>query len=104
MNMDKEIDKASFNDLKEFFLSWGLWPRNEPTNDLSLGDADGEYIINTRCYERMCAMALHEYGAHFRAFVQQSVDAINGEFYMIAELWDDVFDRWQEACAKEEAS
>lgn len=95
--MDSTLDKASFNDLKEFFLSWGLWPALEPLQgDASLGNSDGECIINAKCYERMCNVAKEEYGENFLSFVSRMVDATDGEFYLSAGSWTEVLDAWEE--------
>ena len=94
------IDKASFNDLKEFFLSWGLWPSAAafpPGVEHELGNSNNEFIINFKCYERMCEEAQNKYGNNFRSFISRMVDGTNGEFYLNADYWDDVLYCWKDA-------
>ena len=94
------IDKATFNDLKEFFLSWGLWPSAAafpPGVEHELGNSNNEFIINFKCYERMCEEAQNKYGNNFRSFISRMVDGTNGEFYLNADYWDDVLYCWKDA-------
>jgi hypothetical protein len=83
-----------FAKVKEFFISWGLAPGGEEYEDCILGNANGEYTINSACYERMAREAYTMYGAEFRAFVSRVVDATDGEFYIASPTWDELEEAW----------
>ena len=92
------ITKASFFDLREFLLSWGLCPHKDVRmSGGMLGNADGYCSINHHCYVRMCEEAEKEYGKDFRSLLSRMIGAVDGEYYLNADGWKDLQKDWEEA-------
>ena len=88
--------KATFQQVREFFLSWGLAPDCEEDDmQYSIRTRDG-YIINSACYDRMRTNAEEVHGKDFSAFVSRSINAVDGSFYITADTWDELQEAWED--------
>ena len=81
--------KPEFSVVKEFLLSWGLAPFQEPDTDhIGVGD---EYHINSSCYAKMCDEAVVAHGDEFRKYLSSVIYATDGAFYISgADRWADM--------------
>ena len=84
--------KPSFQQVKEFFLSWGLCPSEE--NNEEYPNDSGDYSISGAVYSRMYNDAKQEYGVEFAKFISKIVDATDGEFYLGHETWEELEDAY----------
>jgi hypothetical protein len=83
-----------FNQVQEFFKSWGLYPTQ---GDPSADDLNPEVIdqgINRRVYERLCEEAERLHGESFRHFCARQIDATDDSFYLVAETWEELEEAW----------
>lgn len=83
-----------FDEIREFFISWGLSPSDEDLTFTGLGNADGECIINSSCYSKLLDEAEMKFGLKFMNFCSTQIDSTDGEFYLVAEKWDEVASDW----------
>jgi hypothetical protein len=81
--MTKEL---KFDDIKEFFSSWGLYPEEE--DSLKIG-------INEQCYNKLIDEAANVYGNKFAEFCAKVIDATDGVFYLGLDNWFQVEDVWK---------
>lgn len=86
----------SHQQLKEFFLSWGLAPSEATGHEeerVAINGYNGiEYIINQACYDRMRADGICKYGVRFGIFITRLIDATDGAFYIVSDTWDKLYE------------
>lgn len=83
--------KPTNDQIKEFFVSWGLAPTLEPEfGDLMNGD--GSCDINQKSFEKMLVEAEKMYGREFMDTVRENVESTDGDYYVSVDMWEDMYD------------
>jgi hypothetical protein len=84
-----------FNEVKEFFKSWGMYPSNEDSSVDSLNPEVIDLGINRKCYEKLLYEAETEHGMRLKEFCSRQIDATDDAFYLSAETWLEVEEAWE---------
>ena len=83
-----------FQEVRDFFISWGLFPDKEDTSPYNKEVIDQG--INHPCFNQMMIQAKKKHGLNFVRFVSRVMDAIDNAFYLAVEDWDELEEVWNQ--------
>ena len=74
----------NFSEVKEFFMSWGLFPKCAPG-----------YSINELIYGKMMFEALPLHDGEFRTFVSNSITYNENAYTVSSATWEEMEKSWE---------
>ena len=91
---------ATFNDVRKFFESWGLFPSEEKLPDCISPEVHN-VGVSSRVYEKIREEAgkhiqSSKHPDYFQKFVSRSIDATDGCFYLAADTWVELEEAWDD--------
>lgn len=97
---------AKFEDVKQFFKSWGMYPGDEHS-DMLADELNPDAIangLNRKCYEKLVEDARRQIQAsgfpdYFPNFCRRIIDATDDQFYLDVTTWEELEEAWDEHIA-----
>lgn len=84
----------TFEEVKDFFKSWGMFPHKEETEDLN---SDVIMLgINRCCFNKMMAEARREHGDELAVFILNETGGQDDSFCVEAPTWIELRDAWND--------